>query len=1171
MSQVITKQKRLWLGRILGKRAAKAFWLAPALFSPILFTAVESHRALGQVPGATRSITATETKIDTGYVLGWLEYAAKSEDRQASAMAWVEALRGRKLLGKSEPTIESRVREVEQILAGRGITPEEVQQAVTKLGEIAPAPKPAASNASALAQSPSPTIQGPASQGPAIQGPAIQGPAVQGPVSPALPVMPNGKPETVVQAGGAQPGLPALPPILTAANAGAQARDQAMAAAQSGNPSPVAAGVFFPQTDNTTMQPAGAQGEPPVPQAFAGESSGEELYRRGVELLGEGQRDAAYDHFRRAWQFNGEMTPAIRNQLKDKLSSMQAVNIGNSMEPVEASPLRQISEEERAMRQRMMTEVSSEIAAAEANRESEPQVVAERLQTLRIRVSQANLDAKTRKQLLTIVDRAITSHQIFMTQNRAAIDQDMRNRQITEQISLDQEQRFKVDQQIASLVETYNDLMDKQDYMEAETVAKQVSALDPNSTISKLLISNARNARRIGEYEEFKQMKEDKFIDNMLTVDEASVPFDDRRPLIFGDVENWEELTKRRQANLLRESEQGLTPAEQAIYEKLKQPVLVDFVERPLREVMRVLSDMTGVMVHIDQAGLAMEGYTSDMPVTLSLPSQISLRSALSLLLNTHNLDFQVRNEVLVITSARSTAASNRQVTYRVKDLVIPIPNFVNDYNSGMAGALRQAYESAGRGLIARTAAPNLNGNVQLASASLDPNAPVLGQLNAGMAPGGNMGPNFAGGNLPPQFGGGFGSGTGPMMGSPMGGGAPLSMGSPGALGGGAAMADFDTLINLIQQTVDPDSWLAAGGTSSILPYPSNLSLVVSAPQTTQEKIADLLESLRRLQDLQVTIEVKFITLNDNFFERIGIDFDLRIDDNVSTIPRDDQGPSTVVGLQSAFNPSAPIPFTADLDIGLSQDSFSSTVPPFGGFDPAVGASLGFAILSDLEMFFFMNAAQGDQRTSVLQAPRVTMFDGQFASITDNISRPFVTSLIPVVADFAVAQQPVIVVLAEGTVLNVQATVSPDKRFVRLTLNPNFTAITNVDTFTFEGSSTSSSSTNVLDGAGNVTGETDDDRVVVTGTTVQQPSFATTSVSTTVSVPDGGTILLGGIKRMREGRLERGVPILSKIPYVSRLFKNTAIGRETSTLMMTVTPRIIIQEEEEEYLGVSTP
>ena len=134
-----------------------------------------------------------------------------------------------------------------------------------------------------------------------------------------------------------------------------------------------------------------------------------------------------------------------------------------------------------------------------------------------------------------------------------------------------------------------------------------------------------------------------------------------------------------------------------------------------------------------------------------------------------------------------------------------------------------------------------------------------------------------------------------------------------------------------------------------------------------------------------------------------------------------------------------------------------------------------------------------------------------------------------------------------------------------------------MDTFTFEGTRTTRNTTNRTgtnlndDDTANVTDEDDDTQTVVTGTTVQQPSFATTSVSTTVSVPDGGTILLGGIKRMREGRTERGVPILSKIPYINRLFRNTTIGRETSTLMLTVTPRIIIQEEEEQKIGGTAP
>ena len=55
-------------------------------------------------------------------------------------------------------------------------------------------------------------------------------------------------------------------------------------------------------------------------------------------------------------------------------------------------------------------------------------------------------------------------------------------------------------------------------------------------------------------------------------------------------------------------------------------------------------------------------------------------------------------------------------------------------------------------------------------------------------------------------------------------------------------------------------------------------------------------------------------------------------------------------------------------------------------------------------------------------------------------------------------------------------------------------------------------------------------------------------------------------KRLKEGRDEKGTPILNKIPYINRLFQNTGIGRETESLMMMVTPRIIIQEEEEERM-----
>ncbi len=912
-------------------------------------------------------------------------------------------------------------------------------------------------------------------------------------------------------------------------------------------PGNVQPGVFNPQKDMSRLQAAGSFNSQSAGAIPAG-AGADELYRLGMEAMSRGDRDKALELFRRAWQFQGEMDPALRTALKDKLAALQAGELKPGAEQVPAAD--DATQEMRLVRSRLMSEITAEIAQAEAQRAEEPQMVAERLQALRGRVSQADLDGAARKQMLMIVDRAITTHQMFMTQNKAAIDQNMKNRAINEQVALEQEQTYKIDQQIASLTENYNDLMDEGRYAEAELVAKQVGVLAPNSQIATLLYQNARIHKRDAEYTSIRDKKADNFTDLMNAVDRSFlVPLEDQ-PMVFSDLKEWTKLTENRN-RMSRAEQDGLSPAAHAIYEKLKQTVQVDFKNRPLSEVAKVLSDMTGIMIHIDPTGLASEGLQPDVPINLTTGSQLlQLRTALSLMLGQHNLSYRVQDEVLIITSARNTAEANYPKTYSVKDLVIPIPNFVTDYNTGMGGALRAAYESIGAGLAAKTQiSPNM---AHLAGGNVDANGNVLGQVMPGGIPGAGGMPGGMGGLFP-------WNNNGPVSGS-----------NPGIMQGGAvpiqagpAPAKYDELISLIQQTIDPDSWMSNGGSSTITPFAGNLSLVVSAPQTTHEKLADLLASLRRLQDLQVTIEVRFVTLNDNFFERMGVDFDFKIDDNNRGIPQEDQGKSVTVGMQQNFA-SALVP-TADLDLTFTQDNFTVT-PPFGG-PPTNAANFGFAILSDIEMFFFLTAAQGDTRTSVLQAPRVTMFDGQQASIFDTVQRPFVVSLVPVVGDFAVGQQPVIVVINEGTTLNVQAVVSQDKRFVRLTLNPTFSRIDRVETFTFQGTTSTNTGTTVVDpNTGEPTDDRDQEQTVVTGTTVQQPVLASTNVSTTVSVPDGGTILLGGIKRMSEGRTERGVPILSKIPYVNRLFKNTAIGRVTSTLMMTVTPRIIIQEEEEAIL-----
>ncbi|HPD29805.1 MAG TPA: hypothetical protein PLL20_07410, partial [Phycisphaerae bacterium] len=78
------------------------------------------------------------------------------------------------------------------------------------------------------------------------------------------------------------------------------------------------------------------------------------------------------------------------------------------------------------------------------------------------------------------------------------------------------------------------------------------------------------------------------------------------------------------------------------------------------------------------------------------------------------------------------------------------------------------------------------------------------------------------------------------------------------------------------------------------------------------------------------------------------------------------------------------------------------------------------------------------------------------------------------------------------------------------------------------------------------------------------PNISTTSIATTVTVPDRGWLLLGGLKQAGETEVEAGVPILSKIPILKRAYTNRSRVKDERTLLLLVKPTIIIQGEIEE-------
>jgi type II secretory pathway component GspD/PulD (secretin) len=254
-----------------------------------------------------------------------------------------------------------------------------------------------------------------------------------------------------------------------------------------------------------------------------------------------------------------------------------------------------------------------------------------------------------------------------------------------------------------------------------------------------------------------------------------------------------------------------------------------------------------------------------------------------------------------------------------------------------------------------------------------------------------------------------------------------------------------------------------------------------------------------------------------------------------------------IVGTQGGgignVTPSLQIPFT---------NTSGTLIAPTNAV-PGAGGTFGIAFLSDLEVYLFLTAAQGDNRSNVLQAPKVTTFNGAFARIFSNQVQYYVASLFPIVGVAAVAFFPSVGQIPIGVTLTVTPVVSADRRYVRMSLTPFFNALNGFTTIQIPAA---------VGGTGFGGG------AAAINATLQLPNTTTNVVTTTVTVPDGGTVLLGGVKTLNEQRLEYGVPIFSKMPLIDRLFRNVGIGRTTTSLMLMVTPRIVILEEEEERLGI---
>ena len=71
------------------------------------------------------------------------------------------------------------------------------------------------------------------------------------------------------------------------------------------------------------------------------------------------------------------------------------------------------------------------------------------------------------------------------------------------------------------------------------------------------------------------------------------------------------------------------------------------------------------------------------------------------------------------------------------------------------------------------------------------------------------------------------------------------------------------------------------------------------------------------------------------------------------------------------------------------------------------------------------------------------------------------------------------------------------------------------------------------------------------------PSQSTTEVTTRMIVPDGQTIFVGGLIKHRVEESQRGIPVISRIPGVGRLFSSRENNKSNTETIVLITPTIL--------------
>lgn len=370
----------------------------------------------------------------------------------------------------------------------------------------------------------------------------------------------------------------------------------------------------------------------------------------------------------------------------------------------------------------------------------------------------------------------------------------------------------------------------------------------------------------------------------------------------------------------------------------------------------------------------------------------------------------------------------------------------------------------------------------------------------------------------------------------------------PGADSGGGVGAGFgpseeqaapvtgEQIVQLIQQNIEPASWTERSNEVSIALTANGQLLVLHTPQV-QKEIQDFLSNLRSFAGSMVTIESRFLEVQDNFLEDISFEF--RGNDSVTLTDVNDGTDERV---------EAGIFRQKQINNNVWDARFRSAYP-FTDFTTsrnltnAGGVGIQWSLVSEYTWNTVLRALRKGEKATILTAPRVTVFNTQRANIAVAEQRAYIQDYDVEIAQDAAIYDPIIATVQDGLVLDVRPIISNDRKYITLELRPAVASLRGLREIDISVP---------VDPPGDPG-----------YTPIQLPVVFLQRAQCTITMPDRGIILIGGMREAFDQDQSSETPFLSKIPVIGALFKRRTRNKENRSLMILIKAEIIDLGERE--------